>query len=179
MPDTSNGSGLRFDHVAARPVDLLADEMGQTAPMELWELSVRESVRDLVARYNANGDAGRFEQLMELFAPDAVMELKGTGMEPARHEGLESIRTIFTGTKDRLQSGATDGPRYLRHFTATHQIDVESPTSARGRCYFAVLMAHGLDHWGRYVDRYEERDGRWYFVHRTVTTDGRVADSAL
>ncbi len=150
--------------------------------MELWELSVRESVRDLVERYNANGDAGRFEPLMELFAPDAVMELR-QGETITRHEGLEEIRTIFTGTKDRLQAApsgdAVAAPRYLRHFTATHQIDVESPTAARGRCYFAVLMAHGLDHWGRYVDRYEERDGRWYFVHRQVTTDGRVAGSAL
>ncbi len=148
--------------------------------MELWELSVRESVRDLVARYNANGDAGRFEPLMELFAPDAVMELR-QGDTITRHEGLEGIRGIFTGTKDRLQSSVAgdEPPRYLRHFTATHQIDVESPTAARGRCYFAVLMDHGLDHWGRYVDRYEERDGRWYFVHRQVTTDGRVASSAL
>ena len=43
--------------------------------MELWELVARESIRDLVARYNANGDAGRFDQVWTLFADDAVMEL--------------------------------------------------------------------------------------------------------
>ena len=36
--------------------------------MELWELVARESIRDLVARYNANGDSGRFDQVLELFA---------------------------------------------------------------------------------------------------------------
>ncbi|MET0627555.1 MAG: nuclear transport factor 2 family protein [Acidimicrobiia bacterium] len=41
--------------------------------VELWELSAREEIRDLVARYNANGDTGRFPQVLELFAPDAVM----------------------------------------------------------------------------------------------------------
>jgi len=29
--------------------------------MEIWELVARESVRDLVQRYNANGDSGRFD----------------------------------------------------------------------------------------------------------------------
>ena len=28
--------------------------------------------------------------------------------------------------------------------------------------------------WGRYVDEYEMRDGRWVFTHRKVTMDGYV-----
>jgi hypothetical protein len=31
--------------------------------MELWELIAREGIRDLVTRYNSNGDTGRLEQL--------------------------------------------------------------------------------------------------------------------
>jgi hypothetical protein len=34
--------------------------------MEGWELTARESIRDLVIRYNANGDSGRFAQVLEL-----------------------------------------------------------------------------------------------------------------
>ena len=56
--------------------------------MELWELTARESIRDLVARYNANGDTGRFPQVLELFAPDAVMEVPG-----GVYEGTERIET--------------------------------------------------------------------------------------
>jgi hypothetical protein len=144
--------------------------------MELWELVARESIRDLVARYNANGDTGRFEQMLEVFAPDAVMELISTDDKVRRFEGLEAIAAIFTGTKSlwdtRFSRG--EGRRHVRHFVATHQIDVEDQTHARGRSYFVVLMPHGVDHWGRYVDRYEVRDDQWRIVERRVFTDGRT-----
>lgn len=147
--------------------------------MEPWELAAREAIRDLVARYNANGDSGRFAQVIELFAPDAVMELS-TGT----FTGHAEILTIFTGTKDRLRdttpgdsSSAPDAPAYVRHFTATHQIDVLSTTEATGRCYFQVLTPIGLDHWGRYIDRYRLIEGRWRFAHRRVLVDDHSAAS--
>ena len=144
--------------------------------MELWELVARESIRDLVARYNANGDSGRFEQMLAVFADDAVMELVSTDGEVRRYEGTESIATIFASTKsvwDRA-SGDRAVPHHVRHFTATLQIDVDSPTHARGRSYFMVLMPHGLDHWGRYVDEYGVRHGRWVITTRRALTDGRT-----
>ena len=147
--------------------------------MEVWELVARESIRDLVARYNANGDSGRFEQLLEVFAPDAVMELVSTEGKVRRFEGIEAIAEIFTGTKSLWDNrfSPSEGRHHVRHFVATHQIDVEDETHARGRSYFVVLMAHGVDHWGRYVDRYELRDERWCITDRRVFTDGRMAQS--
>ncbi|HEX5587307.1 MAG TPA: nuclear transport factor 2 family protein [Acidimicrobiia bacterium] len=138
--------------------------------MELWELSAREEIRDLVARYNANGDTGRFQQVLELFAPDAVMD---TGDRV--YTGLDEIIEIFTGARDRTDYG--DMPVYVRHFTATHQIDLVDESSAVGRCYFQVLTAIGLDHWGRYMDEYKVVDGRWRFSRRRVTIDGRSPDA--
>ena len=88
--------------------------------MELWELMAREGVRDTIARYNANGDTGRFEQMMDLFAEDAVMEAQGV-----TYRGREQIRTIFTGAKGKFAE--IPGFTYLRHSTTTHQIDVISP----------------------------------------------------
>ena len=38
-------------------------------PMELDELIAREAIRDLVARYNAGADGGRFDEVVALFAP--------------------------------------------------------------------------------------------------------------
>jgi hypothetical protein len=139
--------------------------------MELWELVARESIRDLVARYNANGDTGRFAQVFELFAPDAVMELHDGEL----YEGIERIETIFTGTQATVKGlDSSKGRVYMRHHTSTLQIDVLDNTHARGRCYYQVLMGHGLDHWGRYMDEYELRDGRWLFTRRRVTMDGYV-----
>jgi hypothetical protein len=136
--------------------------------VELWELVAREQIRDLVARYNANADTGHFDEVVALFVPDAVMELPG-----ATYRGHDEIRTIFTDAAASFAS--RKGFRYLRHFTATLQIDVLGPTEARGRCYYAVLMDHGLDHWGSYLDDYTTVDGQWRFRRRRVTTDGEVA----
>jgi hypothetical protein len=139
--------------------------------MERWELEAREAIRDLVARYNANGDSGRFAQVIELFAPDAVMELDDGRL----HHGHDEISTIFTGTRDRLR--ADGNPVYIRHMTATHQIDLIDPATARGRSYFQVLTTIGLDHWGLYIDEYRTVDGVWRFARRRVTVDGRSPQS--
>jgi hypothetical protein len=138
--------------------------------MELWELLARESIRDLVTRYNSNGDAGRFPQMMELFAPDAVMEV-----EERRYSGRDEILSLFTETRERVRDAAT--PTYVRHCVTTHQIDREDERDATGRFYFAVLSPVGLDHWGRYVDRYRVVDGAWRFARRRVTVDGRSEQS--
>jgi hypothetical protein len=58
------------------------------------------------------------------------------------------------------------------------RVDVVSPTDARATCYFTVMTGEGVDHWGRYKDRFApEPDGdthRWLFAHRLVRTDGRT-----
>ena len=64
--------------------------------------------------------------------------------------------------------------RFIRHFTATHQIDVIDEHSARGRAYYAVLTDRGLDHWGRYKDIYRFENDSWHFASRRVSVDGRV-----
>ncbi len=142
--------------------------------MEPWELLARESIRDLVARYNANGDSGRIAQVLELFAPDATMEITNEGGETRTYRGIGEIETIFTGAIEMFRAAADQRaqPGYVRHCIATHQIDVGDRRHAMGRCYFFVIRANGIDHWGRYVDEYEERDGRWRFTYRKVTTDG-------
>jgi 3-phenylpropionate/cinnamic acid dioxygenase small subunit len=149
--------------------------------MELWELIARESIRDLVARYNANGDAGRFEQMLAVFAEDASMELVAADGTVRRYDGIDQVATIFTETKANWDAGAATPPgrHHIRHFTGTHQIDLVDETHARGRCYFFVIMPHGLDHWGRYVDEYGVRDGRWVITLRRALSDGRTDRSAI
>jgi hypothetical protein len=143
--------------------------------MELWELDAREQIRDVVARYNSNADTARFAQVVELFAPDAVMDL-GDGDIRTGHE---EIMTVFSGARDRAATTAgPDAPAvYLRHMTATLQIDLVDETNAIGRSYYAVMTSVGLDHWGRYFDTYRVVGGRWRFASRKVTLDGRNPDS--
>src|SRR5262245_41292942 len=135
--------------------------------MDLRELVARESIRDLVARYNANGDAGRFDPMLELFAEDAVLEIPD-----GVHRGKSAIRALFTEVSHR--TGAGRAAKFIRHLTATHQIDVLSETEARGRCYYAVLTDRGLDHWGRYVAEYLRSGGRCACGRRRVAKDAAV-----
>jgi SnoaL-like domain len=151
-----------------------------SASMESWELLARESIRDLVTRYNSNGDSGRIPQVLELFTPDATMEITSEGGETRTYRGIDEIETIFTGAIETFRAEADEHsqPGYVRHCIATHQIDLGDRQHAKGRCYFFVIRANGLDHWGRYVDQYEERDGRWRFTYRKVTTEGRQPEPA-
>jgi uncharacterized protein (TIGR02246 family) len=137
--------------------------------MDLDELLAREAIRDLIARYNANADSGRFDQVVELFAPDAAIELPGEV-----HEGRVAIDAMFRSVRERvMEATPAELTPHLRHFTSTLQIDLEDADHARSRCYFAVLMPQGLDHWGRYVDDFVRTDGVWRFARRRVTTEGR------
>ena len=128
--------------------------------MELWEVSAREHVRDLIAHYNLAGDRGWIDDVLGLFATDATLTIDGTD-----HIGHEAIRAVFT-------DAAGPHPELIRHLTATLQIDVPAPDRASSRCYFQVLTVNGLDHWGRYTDRYECVDGTWRFSARSVRVDG-------
>ena len=64
--------------------------------MELWELIAREAIREAVASYADLVDSGHFDDVVELFAADGVLEVKGR--EPAvGHDGL-----LFCGVGDDL-----------------------------------------------------------------------------
>lgn len=139
--------------------------------MELWEIVARESIRDLVARYNANGDSGRFAEVRRLFAGQATMDI-GDGRT---YRGVDEIMTIFAQTKDG--TGRRQGLTHVRHTTSTHQIDLIDSENAKGRLYFSVLTDIGLDHWGRYVDSYGIEDGDWKFTSRLVSVDGWASNS--
>jgi hypothetical protein len=136
-----------------------------------WRAAAEVEIRALVQRYNAVGDSGRFDEFLGLFAPDAVYIVTGREAPFAGHDG---IRRLLGEANEDLRVWGADRPFYIRHFTSTHQVDFDSPTEARGRIYYQCLMAHGLDHWGRYTDRYRVVGGCWRFAARTEARDGMV-----
>jgi SnoaL-like protein len=132
---------------------------------QISDLLAREAIRDLAIRYNSYGDSGLFDRMLELFASDAILEVDGDV-----YEGRDEIRNMFSRVPVRTSKGG-GRPAYLRHCTSTHQIDLVDETRATGRCYFFVLTAVGLDHWGRYLDEYRVVNGEWCFTRRRVLTD--------
>ena len=93
-----------------------------------------------------------------------------------RRRGMPRASASSGGASEPTPAGGR--PRHhVRHFVATHQIDLEDETHARGRSYFVVIMPHGVDHWGRYLDEYGVRDGRWLITRRRAVSDGRTGAS--
>ena len=139
--------------------------------MEAWELEARELIREAIAAYAHRVDGGRFDDLVELFAPDGVLEVEG---EPP-HRGRDAIRAFVTGTGRDLRVG-TGAPR-IRHHVSNVSIELDGPDRARARCYFLAVTDRGVDHWGRYRDELGRDGDAWRFVHRRVRTDGAAPGS--
>jgi uncharacterized protein (TIGR02246 family) len=140
-------------------------------PVDARELEARERIRDVIARYAHCVDGGRFDELVELFAPDGVLEVEG---EPA-NRGRDAIRDFVTGTGHELAAD-TGAPR-IRHHVSNVLIDLDGSDRARARCYFLAVTDRGVDHWGRYLDDLVRAGDRWHFARRRVRTDGATVGS--
>lgn len=93
----------------------------------------RDEIRELVATYNAFGDAGRLDELVDLFATDATMQVLVEGEERLLR-GRSEIRSIFEETKAQwaAEASAVSAPRYVRHHVSTHRIDLVDATTRLG-----------------------------------------------
>ena len=134
--------------------------------VEHWELVAGRRSAILVAAYAHHADSGRFAEFAELFALDGVLEVAGA--EPVR--GRDAIRAFVGGARTEL-AAATTVP-IIRHHVSNLMIEVVSPTEATRRVLLPRGHRHGVDHWGRYRDRYLHEDDRWRFEHRYARTDG-------
>lgn len=146
--------------------------------MDAWELTAREQIRDLLARYTWAGDRGRIDDLASLFTTQGVLDLGDHG---GRLTGPAAIRAGLEQVTERLATaGPGGGPIGLvQHHVASIQITEVSGAGASVRSYYAVHTAVGLDHWGRYFDRLELEVGRWRFAQRMVLVDGAHPDSLV
>ncbi|QXC59693.1 nuclear transport factor 2 family protein [Aquihabitans sp. G128] len=144
--------------------------------MELSELVAREAVRDLVARYTWAGDRGKSTELAALFAVDGVLDV---GEHGGRWAGRDEIVAQLAAVADRVAvAGSSPGP--VRHHVSSLVIDVPLPHEATASSYFLVFTGIGVDHWGRYRDRFAPGpDGVWRFTERTVRVDGHVDGSLM
>jgi uncharacterized protein (TIGR02246 family) len=141
--------------------------------METWEVSAREAIRELTARYAHAVDRGRFAELAELFVPDGVLEIDGQ----APLCGREAISGMLAGVKGQL--AASERGAYIRHHVTSVSIEMTSREQARAWSYFFAVTQRGPDHWGRYRDEVAWHEERWRFVSRRVDVDGRAVGSAL
>jgi len=142
-----------------------------------WELIARERIRDTLARYTWSGDGLRVDELARAFCEDGVLEVRGR----PPHVGRAAIADFIggVGAAGDAAHQATAGPRIVRHNLANVRFVEMTESSARVESYFTVLTEIGLDHYGRYRDRFVPVGDEWLIEHRLVSTDWRAPDSTM
>ena len=155
--------------------------------MELWELSAREACRDTLAQYTHSGDRYLLEDFAGAFCADGVLEIRGA--EPL--QGRAAIMARFGGApaaaqaQEHAQAARQRDPgamrRIVRHNVTNIRFESLQPDEAVVASYFTVITEIGLDHMGRYRDRFVPvGDGdRWLIAHRFVSTDWRSPETTF
>ncbi len=136
--------------------------------MDVNELLARQAIRDTIARYNLAGDRGRLAELADCFCEHGVLEVRDAWRAHGRREIEERLAGV------RLSPESAADPILVRHHVTTHRAEIDGADSARAWTYFIVLTGIGLDHAGRYVDRFERVADDWLIAHRSVVLDWRA-----
>jgi hypothetical protein len=111
-------------------------------------------------------------------------------MRSAYHEGAIDDHGVYVGDALAFCERVVQSHRRFdatMHCIFNHTIEVDDATSARGEIYNTSYLRRGRTvdtWWGRYLDRYECRDGRWAIsyricVHEWTRTDPITESMAL
>lgn len=138
--------------------------------MTLEDLSVREAVKDVKARYCYHIDLKHWDDYAGLFTVDAIMDVdqsvstRGRAPNPMpRITGRAAIRTFM--------------PQLLDHADTVHQvhspiITVTSPTSATAIWAMEDMVkmpGFHLEARGHYHETYVALEGKWYIASLHLT----------
>lgn len=135
--------------------DALEEDKCDDLVARIDRLESREAIRQLVSRYGVLIDARDLDGLADLFVEDARVTRSERGRAALRAviEGLvrqftTSIHFVGNQTVDFIDADRAEGVVYCR---AEHEVGDQW-----------IVMA--IQYW----DRYERRDGTWYFTGRKV-----------
>ena len=133
-------------------------------------------MNELVQKYSMYMDAGEFDRMAEIFAEDAVFDLKpDPGMFPLPVRG----RTAICETLAK-RFGALSEVVQRRHITSVFVVDEQTQDTASARSFMTVTSAAKksgmvtLHASGIYHDRFVRREGRWQILERVMVADAPV-----
>ena len=135
--------------------------MAELNEAEFRSLLDRAQIHDVLMRYSRGVDRGDGELVMSVFHPDAALDY---GRGPMSAAALAEGITKMTAT------GAM-------HFIGNEYVEVDGDT-AYGETYF-ISYATIADQdktatrsrGGRYLDRFERRDGQWKIARRLLVDE--------
>ena len=124
------------------------------------EADVRAGVQAAIAGYAQALDAGRVDDLVELFTPDGVSEIAGTGT----FEGREAIRAAYGGFLPKRPQLHLVSNTVITSWTDDEATAISDLAFfVRGSSGWAVRII------GRYHDTLRHHDGAWRFQRRVTT----------
>jgi uncharacterized protein (TIGR02246 family) len=127
---------------------------------EPTKASVAAAVRDVLGTHTQAQDAGRTEDVVALYAEDAVLEMPGE----APIEGREAIRKAFTGWEPQLPQ---------LHLVSNTVVSTNGDGEARALSDVAFLLrteaGWGVQIVGHYDDTLRLVDGAWLIQRRATT----------
>lgn len=128
--------------------------------LSLQEISDRMEITDLMVRYSHAVDTRQWDQLAEIFTPDAVIDYTAMGGPSG---GVDEIIAFLGTTMPNFPA--------FQHLLANSSIVVEGDTAtARTMCHNPMALPGGNDRmmfcglW--YLDRFERTDGAWRIAER-------------
>ncbi len=146
---------------------MIVDEAGAA----LRQLLDKEEIREQIYRYCRAVDRGDRELMRQVYHPDAT-DQHGVFNGPAAQFIDLKIEDVLPGLKLTM------------HLVGNILIELSGDT-ARVESYVAAFHRvgspegeHDLLVWGRYLDRFERRQGHWKIAHRQCVFDGIRNDKA-
>ena len=135
---------------------------------DLEKLLAIEEIRQLRPKYFRVIDAKQFDELEEIFTPDAVFDSREAVADPIKgqYPGFP-VSPVSVGREAVVQGIIAGMPEALQscHMGHTGEIEILSDTTAKGVIPFSdrliipgVLATAG---YGYYFDEYEKIDGKW------------------
>ena len=135
---------------------------------DLEKLLAIEEIRQLRPKYFRVIDAKQFDELEEIFTPDAVFDSREAVADPMKgqYPGFP-VSPVSVGREAVVQGIIAGMPEALQscHMGHTGEIEILSDTTAKGVIPFSdrliipgVLATAG---YGYYFDEYEKIDGKW------------------
>lgn len=118
--------------------------------------------------YHVAVDDGDIAGLAATFAEDGSLEVSNGSIFAGRREIFDAL------TKRRAEREAGQAEAiFQRHHLTTRRIALGGADEARCVSYFLVTTELGLDHSGRYVDRFVRVGTDWLIASRRVEVDWR------
>jgi 3-phenylpropionate/cinnamic acid dioxygenase small subunit len=163
---------------------LKTDETGTTAsePVPTSDLAKERAVVSLIYRAARLSDDQRYLDWMELFASDA--EYSAITNENLAYKGLRLFRDIGKpALHERVAflMGLLQVPRGKTiHLVSNIEVsDGDAPDTATAVSNFIITRTADMEHSvlhaaGRYLDRFERRDGVWLFKERLAVVDSNL-----